>query len=349
VLRLLDEALAALPRAPTALRAQVLARLAVAGSSNRDPRLMSAYAEEALATARLVGDRSALVSALHACLVTAPDPAHVDGHHALAREMLDASEGNPSARVLALCALARLSARRCDIDSASRCATEAATLAGDTAPDIVLATMWFPLFRATLDGDLKAALAAADTTGDVARRALTDPDAASSMVNAIKMVARTLLDTDQEHASTRPLGLDEIVWPQPNLGYIARAGAAMFLVRTGQPDAARAVLAPITPAGLSMLERDMYWPGVVWTVSTVAHLLGDATRAAALYPGVLPFAGQLLVDPAGACLGCTDHYLGLLAHTCHRVVDAERHLAAATRIYEHVGARWWSERVDEQG
>src|SRR5262245_43855140 len=75
VMRLLLDALANLPNAPTSLRARVLARLAVAASSNRDPQLVTRWADEALATARLFGDRPTLVLALHASLVTSHDPA----------------------------------------------------------------------------------------------------------------------------------------------------------------------------------------------------------------------------------------------------------------------------------
>jgi DNA-binding SARP family transcriptional activator len=342
-LRLLDDALEALPNAPTALRARVLARLAIAGCSNRDPRQMAAYANEALAIARLVGDNAALVSALHARLVTDHDPAHIDALERLAREMVEASSGDTNASVLALSALARTCARRCDVETASRYANEASKLARSAPPDIALATLWFPLFRATLDGNLKAALAAAERTEEVARSALGDPDAGAIMGNAIKMVVRMFLggETPALPPTTR---LDEIVWPLANLGCLARAGAAVALARDGQFDLARTVFAEVTPAALSAPDRDMYWPGVVWAVSSAAHLLGDTERAAALYSEVLPFAGQLLIDPAGGFVGCTDHYLALLARTSSRESDVRQHLAHATRIYDDIHSPWWSQR-----
>ena len=98
---------------------------------------------------------------------------------------------------------------------------------------------------------------------------------------------------------------------------------------------------PVSPDALEHLVRDMYWPGVVWALSQAASLLGDEARARALYPGVAPFAGQLLIDPAGAFLGCTDHYLALLAEASNRPDEAGRHRADAADVYARIGANWW--------
>jgi hypothetical protein len=89
----------------------------------------------------------------------------------------------------------------------------------------------------------------------------------------------------------------------------------------------------------------MYWPGVVWAVSAVTYLLGGGKRAASLYDDVAPVAGQLLVDPAGIFLGCTDHHVGLLAAASGIASDVRRHLCDAKGIYERIGATWWTAQV----
>src|SRR5207244_600944 len=99
---------------------------------------------------------------------------------------------------------------RCDVEAASQNATEAAKLACSAPPDIVLTTLWFPLFRATLDGNLRAALAAAERTEDVAGLALSDPDAGAIMGNAIKMVVRMFLGSDETAPFMPTVRLDEI-------------------------------------------------------------------------------------------------------------------------------------------
>jgi len=347
VMQLLSDALDGLPNAPTSLRARVLARLAVAGGSNRDPRLVARWADEALATARLFGDVPTLVLALHASVVTSHDPAALDKREATARELLSLTHDDVATRALALSALARVQATRGAIDAADASADEAFALAHDAPADIVLATLWYPLFRATLVGDRGAAASAARAIADVAPRALVDPGAAPSMVNAIDIVLDTLLGGRETGRQLQPYRLDTITWPLANLGHLAHAGTAMQLTRAGQPDAARAVLGSVAPSMLADLDRDMYWPGVVWTASEAVCALGDEERAQALYDGVAPFAGVLLIDPAGVFLGCTDHYLALLAQTEHRDRDARRHLDAAGARYRGVDARWWDERLHD--
>ena len=114
--------------------------------------------------------------------------------------------------------------------------------------------------------------------------------------------------------------LDTITWPLPNLGHLARAGFALISHGEATRCGGRH-FAPVGPTLLSNLVRDAYWPGVVWAVSAVSHLLGDRERAAALYLGVHPFS-RLSPGRSGAFLGCTDHHLGLLAETSGRPVDA---------------------------
>jgi DNA-binding SARP family transcriptional activator len=347
VMRLLEESLECLPVAPTTLRARVLSRLAVAGSSNRDPRLVRKWADEALATARLLSDVPTLVVALHAVLVANHGPACVEAREALARELLSLTQDDARARVLALSALARLHAMRAEMASASACADDASTLARDAPPDILLATLWFPLFRATVAGDQRAARTASTAIAEVAPRALVDPDAASSMVNGINFVLATLLGLGNG-TSTMPLvRLDKIAWPQANLGHIARAGTALRLVEEGQRDSALAVLAASTPSAISDLDRDMYWPGVVWTMSRAVCALGDEKLATILYKQVESFEGHLLIDPAGVFLGCTDHYLALLAATSNRDADAYRRFDAAAALYRRIDAAWWNARLQD--
>ena len=239
VLRMLDEALDALPKAPTALRAMVLGRLAVAGSSNRDPALVSSYADESLSTARLVADRSALLIAMHARLVTEHDPARLDECELLAREFLTIARDDPSAEVLARSILGRVRARRGDLDGASECADAAIALARGLAPDIELATLWYPLFRATLAGDRGAALAAKDVIGSAAQKALIDPDAAGSMTNAVEMVVHALFPDDAAAPAAPAIRLDGIAWPQANLGYLARRYRIVVRARRASRNRAR--------------------------------------------------------------------------------------------------------------
>jgi hypothetical protein len=298
-----------------------------------------------------VGDRSTLLSALYAKLVTETDPAKIGECVGLAREMLDVADAcaDVSGRVLANSAMARLRARSGRVDEAAQLAAQATHLASDRADDVVFATLWYPMFRATVDGDLKSALGVADTVGEVAGRAMTDPDAARAMVYGIKALVRSVFADDSPRARVLQVRLDTISWPQPNLLHLARAGMALDLARQGECAAAAEMLEPVNAAVLSNLERDLFWPGVVWAVSAVTSRLGDRERAEAVYLGLVPFSRCLLVDPAGVFLGCTDHHLGLLARTSGRPDDARLHFADATDQYNRFGASWWADQVRRAG
>jgi DNA-binding SARP family transcriptional activator len=341
VVQLLQEALAGLPAAPTAVRSRLLARLAVVAASNHDPVLVTAYAREAVSIARLIGDNRALAAALYAQVSVARDPTDLDGSEALARELTKITGDDTNHHVLGLCALARIRAQRGDVDDAARLAHEATARARDASADVFFATTWYSLFHAYLASDLDAARAAASAIGGVARRVLLDPEAAQAMTNAIAVLARAVLSTDVG-ADAHELRLDSIAWPQPNLGYLAHAGIARRRALSGDDPGARAALEPVTTEVLALLAQDMYWPAIVWSVSSVTYLLRDGDRADALYPTVLPFAGQLLIDPAGAFLGCADHHLGLLSAACDRLPEARAHLDTATSTYERIGAPGWA-------
>ncbi len=66
--------------------------------------------------------------------------------------------------------------------------------------------------------------------------------------------------------------------------------------------------------------------------------LEDRETAAAMYEGMLPWSGALLVaPPAVMCIGPADGYLGPLAVAAGRWPDAERHFQAAIAECERVG------------
>ena len=181
VVQLLQEALARLPAAPTALRSRLLARLAVVTASNHDPDLVTAYVRESVSIARLVGDDPALAAALYAQLSVARDPADLDGSEALARELTKITADDTNHHVLGLCALARIRAQRGDVADAARIAEEADAGARHASADVFFATTWYSLFRAYLASDLHAAGTVASAIGAVARRVLLDPEAAQAM------------------------------------------------------------------------------------------------------------------------------------------------------------------------
>jgi len=77
-------------------------------------------------------------------------------------------------------------------------------------------------------------------------------------------------------------------------------------------------------------------------LAEVCAFLGDAPRAAQLYDLLLPHASRcVVIGYAIACLGSAARYLGILAATMRRWLDAERHFEQAMAMNAKIGARSW--------
>jgi len=106
---------------------------------------------------------------------------------------------------------------------------------------------------------------------------------------------------------------------------------------TGREAEARAEFERFAARGFASIRRNVLWTGVMTNLAAACALLGDARRAAELYPLLKPRAGQLLA-PLVVCLGSVDRSLGQLATTLERWEDAERHFRDAldlnTRMHQ---------------
>ncbi|MEJ8852534.1 ATP-binding protein [Variovorax rhizosphaerae] len=81
---------------------------------------------------------------------------------------------------------------------------------------------------------------------------------------------------------------------------------------------------------------------VMMFAAEVCIYLGDATRAAVLYPVLKGHAGaNLLADSGGPCLGSADRLLGGLAMVMRQWVVAQRHFEVALAMDAQTGSRTW--------
>jgi DNA-binding CsgD family transcriptional regulator/tetratricopeptide (TPR) repeat protein len=81
---------------------------------------------------------------------------------------------------------------------------------------------------------------------------------------------------------------------------------------------------------------------VLMFAAEVCVYLGDATRAALLYPLLKGHAGgNLVADSGGPCLGSADRLLGSLAAVMRQWVVAQRHFEAALAMDLQTGSRVW--------
>jgi hypothetical protein len=110
----------------------------------------------------------------------------------------------------------------------------------------------------------------------------------------------------------------------------------------GREPEARAEFEHLARKDFSDLPRDALSCACIAYLARVCAFLGDAKRAATLYRLMLPYAGRAVVA-GGAVVnhGATDCYLGLLAATMCRGVEAEKHFEVAMALNARMGARPW--------
>jgi tetratricopeptide (TPR) repeat protein len=114
--------------------------------------------------------------------------------------------------------------------------------------------------------------------------------------------------------------------------------AALFALRAGRPERARAALAELAAKGITALPPASGWLPAMAAVVEIAAALSDATVAEAAYTALLPFADlPLMGSLAVVCLGSTQRALGVAARTYGAHDRAVEHLGAALAADEQAG------------
>jgi hypothetical protein len=109
-----------------------------------------------------------------------------------------------------------------------------------------------------------------------------------------------------------------------------RASLALACVESGREVEARAQLEHLAADGFTHVPRDGAWLAAMCHLALVCAVLDDPERAAVVYDLLLPYADRVaVVSLAHGCEGAVAHFLGLLASTLGRAVDAERHFEQA--------------------
>jgi DNA-binding SARP family transcriptional activator len=342
VVALLTQALEQLSNAPTALRARVLAALAVAEAYTRPAAEAGAHAADALTIARLLADPEVLAAALHAVLATTDDPADIERRRALVDELVlvaaDQGLDQWHRRVLPL--QARLLALEGDVAGADAALSHLEELARPPGDAVGLhLSSHRALLRATVWGDVadaRNAIAAVRTSADAA---VLDPAAAQLAEFGQQAFVDALFDC----GGPLPPAVAG-TWPLPTMHAIACGLTAARLAASGDAATARAQLERIGVDELANLPRDLYWLAMVWAMTKGCAAVGDSARAAVLYDVAAPFAHLFLVDTACIFLGSMHHHLAVLAATTGRTRAARDHLEQAAAAHTAIGSAVWSRR-----
>ena len=336
---LLEEALSALPVEDSALRAWILARLAVAlsfvGSEDRRVEL----AKEAVAMARRIREPAALAYALSTYCDTIATPEHLDERLAASEEMVHRAReaGDRELELLARRFRVESLFQSGDIPAMDEEIEAYARLAEVLRQPL---SLWYvPLWRgarALMEGRFQ-------DSERLARQALEMGERAHSQN------ARMMADYTQLTEAFRQEGRFEdmeVQWQrfvesEPGMASVADWIAfALATVGQGNQAKARADLERLAASGmLTALGGGGMWIVMTAFMAEVAAGVGSIPAAEILYEVLRPFGPQLVVcGVGGATYGSVWRELALLADVLGRRDEAAEHFERATLAHRTVGA-----------
>jgi DNA-binding SARP family transcriptional activator len=332
---LLEEALDGLGDEDSALRARLLARLALELYYSGEPDRRLGLSEEAVELARRLGDPRTLATCLDARHYALWRPETVDERLEVAAELRRVAEqtGDPELElegagwtVVDLLELGDVQGADVQISAASKLAE---------ALQRPIWLWWSSLLqctRAQLAGAFDEAERLAEETLEIGRHGQAE--------NALNAYAQAMFNIRREQgrlAEVEP-AVRGFIDLYPML-VAWRAALALMLVELGRVDEARAEFDRVKFADLP---RDANWLIGVTLLAEVCGALGDGERAAELYDALEPYAGRnVVVGRAATCNGAASRLLGILATAMRSWELAESHFISALAMHERMGARPW--------
>ena len=124
-----------------------------------------------------------------------------------------------------------------------------------------------------------------------------------------------------------------------------RPGLAIVYAEMNRPEEAREAFEALAADAFSGIPRDTMWIASMAMCSEVCSYLGDAARADVLYDFLLPSDGLNVTAGQGLCYGPVSLFLGLLATTSGRWEIAERHFNSALEMSDRAGSGPWCART----
>jgi tetratricopeptide (TPR) repeat protein len=340
---LLERALALLGDRDSALRAQVMGRLAGLRTYAGDPAGKDLLGRAAVEMARRIGDARALAYVLGTTPWSIGSPDDLVERLARADELI---------RVATEAGDERLAAEghawksgyyleMGDIEAVDR-ETEIHERFAETSRHI------YHRWMATMQRGARALLAGCFEDGDrLMQQALEIMsgvrfgDAWSHLLHGIGMQGYRNLQLEQQGRSDELLpGINALAVAFPLIPLWRIAGAA-YRVDVGQIDEARRDFDALARNDFSDIPRDLMWLYSVSRLCEVASALGDERRAAILYDLLLPYAERCATTSFSAYRGSISRPLGLLATVLGRYDDAERHFERALDVNARIRARIW--------
>jgi DNA-binding SARP family transcriptional activator len=333
------EALEALPEADRGLRAELLARLAIARAYSPDRGESARIAEQAVRIARRHGDPTTLARGLCAQHVSLGAPEHLEQRLQTANEMLELAEraGDRESALQARNFRVTDTLEAGDMAGFDR-EIEAYAAACHEHP--LPAFRWYvPLWRATratINGAVEeAARLSARARAEGRQAGDQNAELFWRIQTGTLLLIQQRFDADvgwiEDHARTSPAG--SAWWTV----------LAWIRAEQGRDAEARAIVDRLARNRFAALEKDTNWIPALAELTHACRVLGDADRAAILYQHLLPFTGRIATAARGAqAYGPIDYFLGLAAQTARHPGAARQHLTAALHLSEACDANGWA-------
>jgi tetratricopeptide (TPR) repeat protein len=334
---LLEEGLRGLDKDDLELRARLLARLAGAMRDQHSPERRLALSQEAVETARRLGDPRTLGYALdaRACMAS---PDMTEQNLADATELVEVAERADDAeraffghlyRTLFFLVLGNPQAMRTELDVTTRLAEELRQPGyrwgvGVVRPMLALFEGRFDDAEALMEGTLALGERAQSWNAIVSHRL---------QMFMLRWEQGRLADLDDalrgwadEYHESYP------VW---------RCVLAAAHAELGREAATRAAFEELATSDFAELPFNDEWLLGMALLTQACAFLGDSRRASIIYERLVPFAEANVVSYIDVTLGSVERSLGVLAATMRRFEEAAQHFDAAVKMNARMGGRPW--------
>lgn len=322
-------------------RSVLLAILAAELTFSGDAERISGLVDEALASARSLGDRRRLAQVLyHASLALLSSAEGVQLRWELAQEFAPIADelADPFLRwaadhVVASAAieLGKLS----EMDSALAQMAEIADRLGQ--PALRWTTGYYECARHQCSGELDQAEAAAVRAAGLGYE--------TGQTDAALFAGFQLFVIRYEQGRLAELVevIEQRVAENPGLPAL-QATMAITYSELGRLDEAQTILEQATADEFAALPYDYLWLNGIARYAEVAARVGATGPATVLYDKLLPFRDHIVTSLVTVS-GSAERVLGVLAATLERWDTAEGHFAAADDVHQRVGARLFLART----
>jgi class 3 adenylate cyclase/tetratricopeptide (TPR) repeat protein len=339
----LEAALGAIGTADSAVRARLLANLALelVWGIERERRVR--LSDEALAIARRLDDPATLAHVLVNRSYAISAPATLSERIAEATELLALSERLEDPVIAARASSVRFRAamEAGDVDEADRCVAACERLAAElNQPALRWVAMMHRAGRVLQAGHIDEAEGLVYEALELGRVA-GQSDAA-----LLSSYQRYMLGFDRGRIGDITDEIVGLAARAPGVAPVLTSMLALAWSELDEPAKAAAAFDELAASGFVDMRLDSTWLAGITNAAAVCAYLGDTGRALVLSDLLAPYAEQMPVAGLGMAGGSVSHYLGLLAATLDRYDEAEAHFRAAVEMHTRIEAPTWLARTE---